>query len=48
MTIENILDRIDHILALPYIDPDEPRLLDLEELRDEIRRDQILFPEVYT
>jgi len=48
MTKQEILQALDDILAVPYDHPDENRRQDIEELRDEIHRDLILFPEVHT
>ena len=48
MTIEKILETLDDILATGTGHQQFVFRVDLKELADEIRRDLILFPEVYT
>jgi hypothetical protein len=48
MTKQDILDALEEILARDTGKPEFIWRADVEELRDDLRRDLILFPEVYT
>ena len=48
MTKQQILDALEEILATGTGEPEFIWREDVEELRDHLRRELILFPEVYT
>ena len=48
MTKQEILDALEEILAGGTGEPESTWRQDVEELRDDLRRELILFPEVYT